>query len=90
MPASTNTISDVVIDVVALLRPTPVHAAVRGTSKDPHEWLAKTSNDAFSQSSFLYGGNAAYVEQLYDEYRRDPAKVDASWREFFEGLKDES
>ena len=23
-------------------------------------------NDAFSKSSFLYGGNAAYVEQLYD------------------------
>ena len=47
-------------------------------------------NDAFSKSSFLYGGNAAYVEQLYDEYRRDPANVDPSWRQFFEGLKDES
>ena len=47
-------------------------------------------NDAFSKSSFLYGGNAAYVEQLYDTYRRDPAQVDPSWRQFFEGLKDES
>ncbi|MBV8767716.1 MAG: hypothetical protein JO094_02355, partial [Hyphomicrobiales bacterium] len=47
-------------------------------------------NEAFSKSSFLYGGNAAYVEQLYDEYRRDPTRVDPSWREFFEGLKDET
>jgi 2-oxoglutarate dehydrogenase E1 component len=46
-------------------------------------------NAAFSKSSFLYGGNAAYVEQLYDDYRRDPSKVDASWRDFFEGLKDD-
>ena len=47
-------------------------------------------NDAFAKSSFLYGGNATYVEQLYDDYRRDPTKVDPSWRQFFEGLKDES
>ena len=46
-------------------------------------------NDAFSKSSFLYGGNATYVEQLYDAYRRDPAQVDPSWRQFFEGLKDD-
>ena len=46
-------------------------------------------NAAFSKSSFLYGGNAAYVEQLYDDYRRDPAQVDASWRDFFDGLKDD-
>jgi len=46
-------------------------------------------NDAFSKSSFLYGGNAAYVEQLYDDYQRDPAAVDPSWRSFFEGLNDD-
>jgi 2-oxoglutarate dehydrogenase E1 component len=47
------------------------------------------ANDSFSRSSFLYGGNAAYVERLYDDYRRDPTSVDASWRAFFEGLKDD-
>jgi 2-oxoglutarate dehydrogenase E1 component len=47
------------------------------------------TNEAFSRSSFLYGGNAAYVEQLYEDYNRDPARVDASWRAFFEGLKDD-
>src|SRR6202035_6148964 len=46
-------------------------------------------NDAFSKSSFLYGGNATYVEQLYDDYQRDPAQVDPSWRTFFDGLKED-
>jgi 2-oxoglutarate dehydrogenase E1 component len=46
-------------------------------------------NDAFAQTSFLYGGNAAYVEQLHEAYRKNPASVDAEWREFFEALNDD-
>jgi 2-oxoglutarate dehydrogenase E1 component len=46
-------------------------------------------NEAFARTSFLYGGNALYVEQLYDAYRRDPSSVDAQWQAFFAGLKDE-
>ncbi|MGB8901771.1 MAG: hypothetical protein WCC90_22135, partial [Methylocella sp.] len=41
------------------------------------------SNSAFARTSFLDGGNAAYVEQLQDSYVRDPASLDPSWREFF-------
>ena len=48
-----------------------------------------TGNDAFAQTSFLYGGNAAYVEQLHEAYRKNPASVDAEWREFFEALNDD-
>jgi 2-oxoglutarate dehydrogenase E1 component len=47
------------------------------------------ANDAFAASSFLYGANAAYVEELHARYQRDPKAVDAAWREFFNGLKDE-
>lgn len=43
-------------------------------------------NDAFALTSFLYGGNAAYIEDLYATWERDPAAVDADWRAFFEGL----
>ena len=46
------------------------------------------ANAAFAATSFLHGGNAAYIEQLYARYERDPSTVDATWREFFEGLKD--
>src|SRR3954462_3160235 len=47
------------------------------------------ANAAFARSSFLYGGNAAYVEQLHSRYEANPASVDAEWRAFFESLKDE-
>jgi 2-oxoglutarate dehydrogenase E1 component len=48
------------------------------------------TNDGFALTSFLYGGNAAYVEQLYETYQRYPGSVDAEWRDFFSGLKDDS
>src|SRR6478735_3505002 len=47
------------------------------------------ANAAFARTSFLYGGNAAYVEQLHSRYESNPASVDAEWRTFFESLKDE-
>ncbi len=47
------------------------------------------SNAAFSRTSFLYGGNAAYIEDLYAKYEADPAAVDAEWQEFFKSLKDD-
>jgi len=47
------------------------------------------SNDAFLNSSFLYGGNAAYLEDLHARFRSDPGAVDAEWRAFFESLKDD-
>ena len=47
------------------------------------------ANAAFARTSFLYGGNAAYIEDLYARYETDPASVDAEWRDFFAALKDE-
>ena len=46
------------------------------------------ANAALARTSFLYGGNAAYIEQLHARYEADPASVDAQWRAFFEALKD--
>ena len=48
------------------------------------------ANAAFARTSFLYGGNAAYIEDLYGRYEKDQAAVDAEWRDFFQGLKDEA
>ena len=47
------------------------------------------ANDAFADSSFLFGGNAAYIEQLYAAYETNPASVDAEWREFFGAMNDD-
>ncbi|ABM44563.1 2-oxoglutarate dehydrogenase E1 component [Bartonella bacilliformis] len=45
-------------------------------------------NDVFAQTSFLYGGNANYIDQLYAEYEKNPDSVDLQWRAFFENLQD--
>src|SRR2546423_6278561 len=47
------------------------------------------ANAAFALSSFLYGGNAAYIEDLYSRYETDPDSVGAEWRHFFASLKDQ-
>jgi 2-oxoglutarate dehydrogenase E1 component len=46
------------------------------------------ANAAFALTSFLYGGNAAYIEELYRRYRADPTAVDGQWQAFFQSLKE--
>src|SRR5262249_33575299 len=47
------------------------------------------ANAAFARTSFLYGGNADYIENLYARYEADPAALDAEWQAFFQSLKDD-
>jgi len=47
------------------------------------------SNAAFARTSFLYGGNAAYIDQLQARFEENPNSVDAEWRDFFGSLKDD-
>ena len=37
-------------------------------------------------SSHIAGGNAAYVEDMYERYLRDPNSVEVQWRDYFEKL----
>jgi len=48
------------------------------------------ANAAFALTSFLYGGNADYIDDLYARYEADPKSVDAEWQTFFQSLKDNS
>ncbi|MGX9573629.1 2-oxoglutarate dehydrogenase E1 component [Mesorhizobium sp. f-mel] len=48
------------------------------------------TNDQFSLTSFLYGGNADYIDALYAAYEDDPASVDPEWQDFFAALKDDA
>jgi 2-oxoglutarate dehydrogenase E1 component len=41
------------------------------------------------RTSFLYGTNSAFIEELYTRYLGDPASVDESWRGFFADLGDD-
>src|SRR5262245_55908038 len=47
------------------------------------------ANAAFARTSFLYGGNADYIENLYARFESDPQAVDAEWQAFFQSLKDD-
>jgi 2-oxoglutarate dehydrogenase E1 component len=40
------------------------------------------------ETEFLYGGNAAFIEDLYARFAQDPSSVEPSWRAYFEGLHD--
>ncbi|HJT98006.1 MAG TPA: 2-oxoglutarate dehydrogenase E1 component, partial [Rhodanobacteraceae bacterium] len=42
---------------------------------------------AFEATSPFSGGNAAFIEELYEKYLFDPASVAAGWRTYFDSLK---
>src|SRR4051812_42018166 len=41
------------------------------------------------QTSFLFGANAPFIEELYARYLGDPNAVDGEWRTFFEALAEQ-
>lgn len=43
-------------------------------------------NEALLETSFLYGANAAYIEELQAAYARNPHSVDPEWQTFFKAL----
>ena len=45
-------------------------------------------NQVFAETSFLYGSNAAFIEELHDRWAADPSSVSAEWRGFFDQLRD--
>ncbi len=42
----------------------------------------------FSNNSYEYGSNAAYIAEIYEQYLRDPSSVDDSWKSYFTALGD--
>ena len=38
-------------------------------------------------NSMLFGSNAPFVEELYEDYLSDPQSVPDEWRTYFDGLK---
>jgi 2-oxoglutarate dehydrogenase E1 component len=45
-------------------------------------------NQVLTETSFLYGGNGAFVEELYGKWAQDPNSVEASWAAFFASLRE--
>ena len=42
---------------------------------------------AFAGNSYLFGGNAPYVEEMYENYLANPGSVPETWREYFDALQ---
>ena len=38
-------------------------------------------------NSYLFGGNAPYVEEMYESYLDNPGSVSDSWRAYFDALQ---
>src|SRR3954462_552301 len=41
---------------------------------------------AYRGNSYLFGGNAPYVEEMYENYLANPGSVPDHWREYFDAL----
>src|SRR5713226_6286977 len=41
----------------------------------------------FLSSSYLFGSNAPFIEELYEAYLDDPPSVPGEWREYFDKLQ---
>ena len=41
----------------------------------------------YQSNSYLFGGNAPYVEELYEAYLDNPGSVPDNWREYFDNLQ---
>src|SRR3954467_10546835 len=42
---------------------------------------------AYQGNSYLFGGNAPYVEEMYENYLADPTCVPETWRQYFDALQ---
>lgn len=40
----------------------------------------------FQQNSYLADNNASYIESLYENFLKNPASIDAEWRNYFQSL----
>jgi 2-oxoglutarate dehydrogenase E1 component len=49
--------------------------------------MSKTLQDRYATSP-LFGGNAPYIEGLYEQYLEDPTAVDPTLRAWFDGIAD--
>ncbi|RUQ38554.1 MAG: 2-oxoglutarate dehydrogenase E1 component [Candidatus Competibacteraceae bacterium] len=43
--------------------------------------------EQFRQSSPLFGGNAAFIEELYESFLSDPESVSENWQQYFRNLQ---
>ncbi len=48
---------------------------------------ASSIHAAYNGNTYLFGGNAPYVEEMYENYLANPGSVLDTWREYFDALQ---
>ena len=56
-------------------------------STSPGAHAASSVYQAYNNNTFLFGGNAPYVEEMYENYLANPGSVPDSWRDYFDALQ---
>src|SRR3982750_3902270 len=48
---------------------------------------ASSVYSAYQGNTYLFGGNAPYVEEMYENYLSNPGSVPDNWRSYFDALQ---
>ena len=48
--------------------------------------MTKSIEERFEES-FKYGGNSQYLEQLYEDYIKDPSSLNQEWKKYFDSIQ---
>ncbi len=54
---------------------------------DPSPQTGSSVYVSYQGNSYLFGGNAPYVEEMYENYLANPGSVPETWREYFDALQ---
>ena len=52
-----------------------------------HQNSAASIYRAYANNTYLFGGNAPYVEEMYENYLANPGSVPDTWRDYFDALQ---
>jgi 2-oxoglutarate dehydrogenase E1 component len=47
----------------------------------------RSAYTAYQGNTYLFGGNAPYVEEMYENYLANPGSVPDNWRSYFDALQ---
>jgi 2-oxoglutarate dehydrogenase E1 component len=58
-------------------------------SESPSQGSKQTASvyQDYQDNTYLFGGNAPYVEEMYENYLANPGSVTDNWREYFDALQ---
>eukprot|EP01034_Spumella_vulgaris_P045801 gene45802-57075_t len=67
----------------------PIGSAVSRKESGGQRNMSDTTSvyQAYQGNTYLFGGNAPYVEEMYENYLANPGSVPDNWREYFDALQ---